>query len=84
MAVFEVVVTPRARHSRVALVGGTVKVWVTAPPADGEANEAVVEVLAKALGVRRGAVSLVSGAGSRRKRVSVEGLAEDEVLGRLG
>jgi uncharacterized protein YggU (UPF0235/DUF167 family) len=47
---------------------------VTAPPVDGEANAAVIEVVARALGVHRGEVSIIAGASSRRKTVRVAGI----------
>ena len=47
---------------------------VNAPPVDGAANEAVVEVLAKALGVPRRAISIVAGHASRSKVVEVNGV----------
>ena len=46
-------------------------VKVAAPPVDGAANEAVIALLAKELGVARSALTLVSGAGSRLKTVRV-------------
>jgi uncharacterized protein (TIGR00251 family) len=52
---------------------GRLKVAVTAPPVDGEANAAVVEVLAKALGVPRRQVEVIAGMSSRRKTVRIEG-----------
>jgi uncharacterized protein YggU (UPF0235/DUF167 family) len=48
-------------------------VRVREPATDGRANRAVVEALADALGVRRGAVRITSGASSRRKVVEVDG-----------
>ncbi len=73
---FEILVTPRASRDRVGpVVGERLKVAVTAPPVEGEANVAVTACLAKALGVARGAVSIVRGEGSRRKTVRVAGVA---------
>lgn len=72
---FDVLVTPRASRERIGpLVGERLKVAVTAPPVEGEANAALVAVLARALGVPRAAVSIVRGDGSRRKTVRVVGV----------
>jgi len=58
-------------------------VRVGAPPADGRANDALVRVLAGALGIAPGRVTLVSGAASRRKVVEID-LEADEIARRLG
>jgi uncharacterized protein (TIGR00251 family) len=47
------------------------EVRVAEAPADGAANDAVVRLLAKALGVSRAEVKIVSGAASRHKRVAI-------------
>jgi uncharacterized protein YggU (UPF0235/DUF167 family) len=49
-------------------------VWVTAPAVEGAANRAVLGVVASWLGVRPGAVRMVSGDRGRSKVVEVEGL----------
>jgi len=49
------------------------KARVSAPPHDGQANEALIELLARALGVAKSKVTLVAGASSRLKRVEVDG-----------
>ena len=70
------------RSSKPGLAGtreGAVLVRVNAPPVDGAANEALIEVLADALRVPRRAVTIVSGQRSRLKRVRVEGVTEDLV-----
>ena len=54
-------------------VGDRLRVAVTAPPVDGEANAAVIEALAQAFGVRRAAVTIVRGERGRRKTVRIEG-----------
>jgi uncharacterized protein (TIGR00251 family) len=66
--------TPRAsRDEIVGFDGETLRVRVTAPPVDGRANQALTRLLAKALGVGRGDVRIVSGQGARTKVVEVEG-----------
>jgi uncharacterized protein (TIGR00251 family) len=81
----ELRVKPRASRSAVLGVrAGVLEVAVTAPPVDGEANAAVVEVVASALGVAKRDVELVMGASSRTKVLRVDGLGPDEVRARLG
>lgn len=75
-----VLVQPRASRTRV--VGehdGLLKLQLAAPPVDGEANAALVEFVAKRLGVPRRDVVLAAGDASRRKRVVVRGLSADRV-----
>lgn len=77
---FRVRVAPRA--SRDALLGvhdGALKVALTAPPVDGAANAALRKLLARHLGVARGAVTIVRGERSRDKIVRVEGLDPRDV-----
>ena len=74
--VFDVVVQPRASRAKLGPVhDGRLKVAVTSPPVDGEANAAVIELLAKRLGVARGQVAVIAGARSRRKTVRVAGVS---------
>jgi uncharacterized protein len=71
----ELLVTPRASRSEVAGVAGDrLRVRVAAPPVEGAANDELVRFLARALGVPRGAVELVAGAGGRRKTALVRGV----------
>jgi hypothetical protein len=70
----EVLVQPRASRTRVAGVhDGRLKIQLAAPPVDGEANAALVEFLAGALGVRRSDVAIERGETGRRKTVRVAG-----------
>ena len=65
----------QARAGRSGLSGhrdGALKVRVSAPPVAGAANKAVVALLADALGVPKGRIALVSGQGSRDKRVAID------------
>ena len=58
---------------------GALKVAVTAPPEDGRANEALVEVLRRWLGVRRSQVELLTGATNRNKVFLIRGLTAEQL-----
>jgi uncharacterized protein len=71
---FDALVQPRASKARLGpRHDGRIKIAVTAPPVDGEANAAVIELVAKAFGVPRSAVEVIAGAASRRKTIRVQG-----------
>ena len=83
-ATLRVRVQPRA--SRDAIVGwhaDALRLAVTAPPIEGEANEAARRLLARVLGVAPSAVSVVRGERSRDKLVRVEGMTGAELHSRL-
>lgn len=63
--------------------GDSWKVRVAAPPERGRANDAVVGVIAQALGVDRRNVRLVGGTSGRDKVVELTGLTVDEAERRL-
>jgi uncharacterized protein (TIGR00251 family) len=68
----EVKVVPGASRSQVAGTrDGALLVRVAAPPEKGKANEELRDCLARALGLPKSAIELVSGASSRRKRLSL-------------
>jgi len=72
---FSVRVQPRASRSEVAGVhGDALKVRLTAPPVDGAANAALIELLADLLAVSRSAVRIVAGEHARAKVVEVVGV----------
>lgn len=72
---FDVLVQPRASREKLGpLHDGRLKVSVTSPPVDGEANAAVIALLARTLGVPKGAVEVIAGTSSRRKTVRVTGV----------
>ena len=58
---------------------GALKVAVTAPPEDGRANAALVEVLRDWLGLKRSQVELAGGATNRNKVFLIRGLSADEL-----
>ncbi len=66
-------VTPRASRNEISevLSDGTVKIHLTAPPVDGEANEALLKFLSKVLNVPVSHLDVVAGAKGRDKIISV-------------
>jgi uncharacterized protein len=77
-------VQPRA--SRPGLVGarvGALLVRVAAPPLDGAANEALLRLLGRELGVAPSAIQILRGAAGREKVLSVRGLTLEAVRARL-
>ncbi|HET8622979.1 MAG TPA: DUF167 family protein [Gemmatimonadales bacterium] len=64
--------------------GDALKIRVAAPPAGGAANEALVALLAKRLGVARAAVEVARGGSGRSKTVLVRGLRPETAASRLG
>ncbi len=74
-------VSPGSRRSEiVGRYGDGWKVRVAAPPEDGRANDAVVELLSKQLEIPRRSITIVSGRAAREKVVQMDGidLAESE------
>ena len=80
----QVRVQPKAGRERVEVVDGSrpprLKVYVTAVPADGKANTAVVALLADKLGVAKSAVQIVRGHRSRDKTVEIEGITPEQAV----
>ena len=64
-------VTPGARVQGISVTAGRVEVKVRAKPQDGAANDAVIELLAEALGVAPSRITLLRGATSREKLVQL-------------
>ena len=77
---FRVHVQPRASRSEIAgMHGDALKVRLEAPPVDDAANDALIQLLADALGLTKRAVRIVSGARSRDKLVEVVGASAEQV-----
>lgn len=77
--------TPRAASERIGpLRDGALVVRVTAAPVEGAANDALVRLLAEALGLPRSAVAIEAGRRSRRKIVSVPVVAADRLRALAG
>ncbi|MDD3353409.1 DUF167 family protein [Zoogloea sp.] len=73
-------VQPGAKKTEFAgLHGDALKIHLAAPPVDGKANAALIAFIARAAGVSKASVELVSGEASRAKRVRIRGAAPGAV-----
>jgi uncharacterized protein (TIGR00251 family) len=72
-------VVPRAGKTELIERDGALVLRVAAPPVEGAANDAAVEFLAKALSIPKRAVRIVAGEHGRTKRISIDGVDDDDV-----
>jgi len=76
----DILVQPRASRAKIGpMHDGRIKIAVTAPPVDGEANAAVIELFARQLGIPRSSVEIVAGASSRRKTIKIANVTEQQI-----
>lgn len=82
--VIQVKALPGSRKNEVrGEQNGMLKVSVTQVPEKGKANTAVLEQLAKSLGLRKSQVQLLSGETGRQKKFLITGLTVDELCERI-
>jgi len=76
----QVKLLPRSSRSEiVGIENNILKVKVTSPPVDGEANKALIQLLAKSLGISKGRVEIVAGKSSKLKTIRIYGLSGKDV-----
>jgi uncharacterized protein len=82
--VFSVKVVPASSRTAISgLLDGTVKIKVSAPPEKGKANKCLIDFLAKQLGVKKSAVSIIAGQNNPIKKIRVGGLSAETVVRKL-
>ena len=72
--------------SRTDIVGqfdGMIKFKVSAVPEKGKANQSLIEFLAKRLGVRKRAVSIIAGLTNPVKHVQISGVSPETLIEEL-
>ena len=76
----EVQVQPRSsRNQVVGEQDGRLKIKLTAPPVEGEANQALINYLAQILDIPRKNIKLLKGESSRHKLIEISGLNEQQL-----
>lgn len=73
--VLSVRVSPRSSQSKIqGVIGSEVKVALQAAPVDGQANQELIQLLAKTLQISKGNIEIVRGESARNKSVFLRGL----------
>ena len=81
---FSAYILPRSSRNEISgLRGQALKIKLTSPPVDGQANKMVVKFLSKTLQLTPSRISIVGGTTSRNKTISIEGLDEDALMTKL-
>ena len=79
-AIIQVKVLPKSSRNQVLGKEGEIfRIKLTAPPLEGRANKALMDLLSKRLGVPKKDVEIVSGRRSRLKSVRIQGLTQADV-----
>jgi uncharacterized protein (TIGR00251 family) len=80
---FTKIVPGSSKTAVCGLLDGMVKIKVSAAPEKGKANQCLAEFLVKQLGVKKNAVSIISGQTNPVKQVQVLGISAESLLKRL-
>lgn len=75
------------KSSKNQIVGphnGALKIKISAPPVDGEANAELVRFLSKTLGVPKKQIEILKGETGRNKAVEISGLSLEIIKQKLG
>jgi len=79
--IFHIHVIPRSAKCGIAgIQGDALKIKITAPPVEGQANLECIRFLSDILSVKKNQVTIVSGHKSKKKTVAIEGLKREDVI----
>jgi uncharacterized protein len=69
------IIPKSSRNEIIHLEGGIIKIKVTAPPVDGMANRAVIELISKGLKIPKKDIEIISGEKSKNKKIRIYGVS---------
>jgi uncharacterized protein (TIGR00251 family) len=83
--ILSVRVVPRSSKNVIeGVVDGLLRVRLTAPPVDGSANAALIDLISRECGVPKSRVVIIAGERSREKRILLRGIDAAQICDRLG
>lgn len=73
--IISVIIKPRASRNNISFDGESeIKIQLTAPPVDGEANKQLIDFLSQKLSIKRSHISILLGLRSRKKLLALKGI----------
>lgn len=67
-------VIPRSSRNKIEKISeGEYKIWLTAPPIDGKANDSLAEILADYFGISKRSIEIIGGKTSKTKIIDILG-----------
>ena len=83
-AIFNIKVIPKSSRSEIKLdEKGDIRVYLNFPPADGKANKECIKLFSKKLHIAKTKISIIQGEKSRNKKIKIEEIFYDEIIGNL-
>ena len=77
---FSVRVQPRSSKNEICgIYGDAIKIKLTSPPVEGEANEGLIKFLSDILKISKGQIEIISGHKSRTKSIKIIGVTKEKV-----
>ena len=84
MATLKIKVVPGSSRDHIAgKLGDAIKVQVSAAPEKGKANDAVINLMADLLGLRRQQLQIIRGHSQPRKVLEIQGIEQDQLDQRI-
>ncbi|OGW08563.1 MAG: YggU family protein [Nitrospinae bacterium RIFCSPLOWO2_12_39_16] len=78
--VFTVKVQPRSSKNEICgIYGDAVKIKLTSPPVEGEANESLINFLSKSLNISKGQIEIIGGHKSKNKLIKMRGVKRERI-----
>lgn len=76
-------VIPKSSKNSAQLENGILRVHLNAPPVDGKANKALIQLLASIVHIPKSSIEIVRGEKGRNKQIKIKGLSESVFTQRL-
>ncbi|MBW1804564.1 MAG: DUF167 domain-containing protein, partial [Deltaproteobacteria bacterium] len=72
---------PRSSRNQIlGIDGDTFKIKLTSPPVDGKANQSLVALFAKYLGIPKKNITIAAGGHSRQKHLQIRGISREDIF----